>query len=480
MNKFEPPNLRAWAIFRFSVVSPLLSAPPPKGQLRRQIRQLAQKTYRHPIQDKPICVGASTIERWYYKALHAQDPIDKLSRKPRSDLGKTAAMSAQLIRMLDQQYQHNPAWSCQLHVDNLAAQVAQNVELGPMPSYSTVRRYMQKRGWQRKANAKTAGQKQAAQRLANYEVRSFESAYVHALWHLDFHEGSRVVDVNGQWHKAKVLCILDDCSRLCCHIQWYLAETAEVLFHGLCQAFAKRGLPRALMTDNGSAMLAQETGQGLMRLAVEHNTTLAYSPYQNGKQESFWAQLEGRLLAMMHRVEPLTLDFLNQTTQAWAEMEYNQKRHRELGVKPIQRVLKGPSVARQAPNSAQLQQAFTAADTRVQRRSDGTIQLKGVRFELPARMRHIRRVWVRYQSWDLSRAWIVDKRTDQLLATIYPQDKIKHSHGRRRKISADSASEPAKDANPIPALLQKLLADYAATGMPPAYIPKTEDTNDRQ
>lgn len=50
---------------------------------------------------------------------------------------------------------------------------------------------------------------------------------------------------------------IDDRSRLVCHLQWYLDETAQSLIHALCQAFMKRGLPRALMTDNGAAMLAE-------------------------------------------------------------------------------------------------------------------------------------------------------------------------------------------------------------------------------
>jgi hypothetical protein len=40
-------------------------------------------------------------------------------------------------------------------------------------------------------------------------------------------------------------------------------------------------------------MIAEELKQGLLRLGVVHETTLPYSPYQNGKQESFWAGLEG-------------------------------------------------------------------------------------------------------------------------------------------------------------------------------------------
>ena len=32
--------------------------------------------------------------------------------------------------------------------------------------------------------------------------------------------------------------------------------------HGLSQAIQKRGLPRALLTDNGAAMVAEEVTQG--------------------------------------------------------------------------------------------------------------------------------------------------------------------------------------------------------------------------
>ena len=49
----------------------------------------------------------------------------------------------------------------------------------------------------------------------------------------------------GEWRTPILLGFLDDHSRLGCHLQWYLAETAEVFVHGLCQAFMKRGLPRS-------------------------------------------------------------------------------------------------------------------------------------------------------------------------------------------------------------------------------------------
>jgi putative transposase len=92
-----------------------------------------------------------------------------------------------------------------------------------------------------------------------------------------------------------------------------------VLVHGLSQAFQKRALPRALMTDNGAAMQGEEFRSGLHTLGILNEPTLPYSPYQNAKQETFWATLEGRLMAMLEAVTELTLARLNEITQAWVE-----------------------------------------------------------------------------------------------------------------------------------------------------------------
>lgn len=78
--------------------------------------------------------------------------------------------------------------------------------------------------------------------------------------------------------------VVDDRSRLLCHLQWYLAETTENMIHGVIQAIQKQGLCREWMTDNGSAMTSSEFTEGLMRLGIVHSPTIPYSPYQNGKQ----------------------------------------------------------------------------------------------------------------------------------------------------------------------------------------------------
>jgi transposase InsO family protein len=483
---------RRWAELRFSVVGGLLAAPPPPGELQAELEKQAAKTWKHPITGAPKQFAFSTVERWYYVAHNeVKDRVAALRRKVRSDRGRQPAMGDALRRALVAQYQDHRAWSYQLHYDNLAALIAQEPSLGPRPCYATVRRFMKANGLYRSRRLRqirtTAGAQQAQQRLEQFEVRSYETTHVHGLWHLDFHVGSRkVLQPEGRYATAHLLGILDDRSRLACHLQWYLAETTENLVHGLSQALQKRGLCGALMTDRGAAMMAAETTQGLARLAILHEPTLPYSPYQNAKQESFWTQVEGRLMPMLEGCPDLTLTQLNEATQAWVEFEYNRKIHSEIGMAPLTRYLAGPSVGRPCPASEALRQAFTVEQRRSQRRSDGTLSLAGSRFEVSSRFRHLRRLTVRYASWDLSFVLLVDPGTGLVLDRLYPLDKAANADGQRRRLAPgplaadglDTGRATAPDPRPsgMAPLLRQLLADYAATGRPPAYLPKDEPT----
>ena len=476
-----------WARFRFSVIGALLSSPPPRGDLKAALCGLAAKTWTHPLSGREVQFSAVTIERWYHKARREKDdPVGVLRRAVRKDCGKVSmpqAMADQLCR----QYGEHPHWSYQLHYDNLAALVKAEPALGVLRSYSTVRRYLQAHGLVRKPRPRPkgrAGEADAADRRQTREIRSFEAEYVGSLWHLDFHHGSlKVLTPRGQWLRPLALGILDDHSRLCCHLQWYLSETAADLVHGLAQAIQKRGLPRALMTDNGSAMVADEVTQGLLRLGIVHERTLPYSAYQNGKQEAFWGTVEGRLMEMLDGCPELTLAFLNEATQAWVEIEYNRAVHRELSCAPVERFARAPDVLRASPSSDALRQAFRLESKRRQRQSDGTISLEGVRFEVPTRFRHFREVVVHYARWDLGRVDLVDPRHGTLLAPLYPLDRAANADGRRAVVEAAGDDAPAADrprTGELPALLQKILADYSATGLPPAYLPQSPPASKTQ
>ena len=472
-----PARVR-WARLRFSIIGPLLAAPPDAGELGVRLRVLAAQTYRHPTMGTPLHFGVSTLERWYYASKDEGDPLRALERRVPRHAGTHPGVSTGLARAIAALYRQHPGWTGQLHYDNLGTVARQDPTIGPMPSYPTVRRYMRHQGLNRQRRRPREAQEReaAGPPRTPREVRSYEMTHVHALWHLDFHEGSRkVLCPSGEWKTPRLFGVLDDYSRIACHLQWYLDETAESLVHGLCQALQKRGLPRALMTDNGAAMLAAETTEGLERLGILHETTLPYSPEQNAKQENFWARVEGRLIAMLEGESEITLALLNQATCAWVEQEYQRLKHSELDETPLERLMRGPTVGRPCPESEVLRRAFRTEVSRLQRRSDGTCTVEGVRFEVPSRYRALTQLTVRVARWDLSSVNLVDRRTGTHLCVLLPLDKHKNADRARRVIAGVATTEaPAPSSSGIAPRLRELMSEYASTGLPPAYLPKSD------
>ena len=475
-NDDDTPARVRWARLRFSIIGPLLAAPPEDGVLKLRIDELAARAWRHPTTGEATRFSFKTVERWFYAARNVADPIAALARKTHALAGTHPSVSPALAEAIARQHKEHPRWTFQLHHDNLVALAREQPQLGPMPGYATVCRFMKARALLRARKKRHhAHDLDFTQR----ETRSFEVAHVHGLWHLDFHEGSRAILTQaGEWKKSQLLGILDDRSRLCCHLQWYLDETAEALVHGLAQAFQKRGLPRALLTDNGSAMIAAETTEGLERLGVVHHTTLPYSPQQNGKQESFWGQIEGRLLPMLEGEHALTLDLLNVATQAWVEHEYHRKHHSEIDETPLERYLRGPSVGRDSPGSEELRRCFRTEISRMQRRSDGTATVEGVRFELPSAYRTLIQLRLRVARWDLSSVDLVDPRSGNHLASLFPIDKVRNAERVRRVVRPIGEPDDRQRPSGIAPHLRALMTEYAATGLPPAFIPKDDTHHD--
>ncbi|MGH8237075.1 MAG: IS481 family transposase, partial [Steroidobacteraceae bacterium] len=441
------PQRDRWARLRFAIIGPLLAAPPADGDLQAALRDLAARRWRHPFTGLEVRFGCSTLERWYYAAKNAGDPVRVLRNQVRHDIGRFPSISSSAAQALQEQYRAHPAWTAQLHADNLRVTLAATSE-ARCPSYPSVRRYLKASGLRRQRPARhhSEGAFAARERLESREVRSYEVEHVLQLLHLDFHHGSRkVLTRRGEWIKPLLVGFIDDRSRYLCHAQWYGSEGTEQLVHGLCQALQKVGLPRSLMTDRGSAMISAEFTAGLHTLGILHVPTLPYSPHVNGKQENLWSRIEGRLLAMLEGEANLTLGQLNLATQAWITQEYHCTEHREIAETPRQRYLTGPNVARECPGSEELRAAFRIEVKRRQRRSDGTVSLDGQRFEIPSRYRNLSEVHLRYARWDLSRVDLIDARSGTILCAVRPLDKAANADALRRCI------DPTNPPSPMPA-----------------------------
>jgi hypothetical protein len=129
------------------------------------------------------------------------------------------------------------------------------------------------------------------------------------------------------------------------------------------------------------------------------------------------------------------------------------------------------------------------------RKSDGTAVIEGRRFEVPNQYRHISLLEVRFAAWDLTQVHLVDPHTGKVLCRLFPQDKAANASGLRRSLQP-IATEPGKPSPPpatppsptppsptppsptrgrgIGPLLERMIDRQAATGLPPAYLPKDE------
>ena len=421
-----------WARLRLSVIGALLAAPPAKGALRAALQQLAAREWRHPNTGAPVRFGVSTLERWYYRSRNeTHDPVSVLRRKRRQDAGEQASMTPPLRQALRAQYVAHKSWSAQLHHDNLVALAETRSELRPMPSYATVRRFLSAHGLTRHrptTTRQTVGALAATARLEAREVRSYEAEYVNGTWHWDCHYGPRkVLTPRGEWQIPILFGVLDDRSRLACHLQWYLsrigAEHRTRLAAGDAKARPAARRDERQRRRNDGDRDHRRPGQARYP-ASNHAALFALSERQAGGPLGIGRGTADGHARGRRRSRP---GRLNEATQAWVEYDYNRKRHSEIDGTPLARFLAGPAVTRPCPDVAALRLAFTRTERRTLRKSDGTAVIEGRRFEVPNQYRHLPVLEVRFAAWDLGQVHLVDPHTGTVLCRLFPQDKTRNA-----------------------------------------------------
>jgi hypothetical protein len=195
--------------------------------------------------------------------------------------------------------------------------------------------------------------------------------------------GPKVV-VRGQWRKTYLVSLFDDASRLIAHSAFCLGETALDIEGVLKQAVLKRGLPRKLVVDNGSAYRAQ-TLQGICaRLAIHLIYCRPYAPEGKGKLERWHRTFRDQFLSELDERRIADLDDLNARLWAWIEQIYHRTPHGGLdGLTPLARYQQDlPRIRTLGQQAAHLDAIFFHRLRRFVRK-DGTVSYQGNRFEVP-------------------------------------------------------------------------------------------------
>ena len=412
------------ALFRLSVLGPLVSRERlGRGELQQIIRELAGREYAIPGSHRRL-IGEKTIEAWYYT--WRQHGIEGLLPKPRADRG-VSKISAQVQEALLAAKRDNPRRSIR-QLRQLLESTGQ-VARGTL-SRSAIHRLLQQHGLSRLAGSASVPE----------ERRSFVAESAGSLWYGDVMHGPKVV-VRGQWRKTYLVSVFDDASRLIAHSAFCLGETALDIEGVLKQAVLKRGVPRKLVVDNGSAYRAH-TLQGICaRLGIQLIHCRPYAPEGKGKLERWHRTFRDQFLSELDESRIADLDDLNARLWAWVEQIYHRTPHEGLGGQtPLARYQQDlPRIRTLGQRAAHLDAIFFHRIRRFVRK-DGTVSYQGSRFEVPYELagKTVRLVVDPHAHRVLG----VEDDDGNPLGAATPLDAEANLHRRRRKPDPEDSSNP--------------------------------------
>ncbi|MBU2779824.1 transposase, partial [Acidithiobacillus caldus] len=352
------------ALFRLSVLGPLLHRSLNRGEFQRLVRELAERHYEVPGSRRTL-LSPKTIAAWYYA--YRDHGIDGLAPRPRRDRGRSqiAAEVQEQILVLKRE---NPRRSLGQIV--LLLESSGQVPLGSV-SRSAIHRLLQHHGLSR------------PEERAPEEKRSFVAAHAGDVWYGDVLHGPRI-SLHGKPRKVYLVSLMDDASRLLTHSAFCLGETALDIEGVLKQALLKRGVPRKLVVDNGAAYRSASLQGICVHLGIALIYCRPYAPEGKGKLERWHRTFRDQFLSEMDLRAIRGLDDLNARLWAWLEQVYHQRPHGGLaGVSPLQRYQQDlphiRSLGIQAPRIDDL--FYHRLPRKV--RKDGTVSWEGRRFEVP-------------------------------------------------------------------------------------------------
>jgi transposase InsO family protein len=343
----------------------------------------------------------STLEAWFYS--FRKEGFGALIRTPRSDKGTRKALGPEACEALLDWRRRFP----HLRVKTLVRHLLEKQILQPgtfsMPS---VYRLLVEHGLDprsMKSNPHIPGGPLSG------PTKSFECAASNDLWMTDMMHGPAITLADGKVLHTRLFGLLDDCSRLVPHAQYYDSEKLCHFLDCLRQGLARRGFPEKLYTDRGKIFTSLHLQIVCANLGVRLIHAKPFAAWSKGKQEKFFRTLQEDFQARL-LFEPVhSLEELNRRLWRWIEAEYHQRPHRALdGQCPAERFTQRATHLRLPDEQTDWLRLFL---TRVKRRVrlDATVSLQGLLWEVPVHLRG-RLIELRYEpfEWQRVEVWLND------------------------------------------------------------------------
>lgn len=358
------------ALFRYGLIADLVHMKPGERGSYARMKEKASRSYAIPGSRRSR-VAAETIRGWLND--WRRGGFDALRPKPRSDQGHARAIPQEVADLLCMIKDETPELSVRLVIEAARAsgEVPPEVDL----AHATVHRLLSRQGLMRKRPEDGSSK----------DRRHFAFEKANELWMSDVLHGPSVcVEGGKRRHKAYLIALLDDATRIVPYAAFTLSENTAAFLPVLEQAIRRRGLCLRLYVDNGAAYRSHHLALVCAKLGITLIHSRPYVPQGRGKVERFFRTVRMQLLPLLRPEDLASLDALNRRLWAWVEGEYHQRPHKGLGGEtPLDAWAQASGEVRLPEPGLDLGALFLFEEKRKVAR-DRTVSLRGTVYELDA------------------------------------------------------------------------------------------------
>jgi putative transposase len=362
------PLRQAVALFRYGVIADITQLPPEHRGLYKLLTDKAQREYNIPGSLRRR-VAAETLRGWL--RAYRRGGFDALVPKLRADHGSTRSIAPQVVDLLCQLKDDEPELTIPALIKRARAQHRDVVSDEVTLAESTVHRLLARRGLMQKSKDEPTQK----------DHRRFEYEAAGELWMSDVMHGPKIREA-GRMTKTYLIAFIDDATRLVPHAAFALSEGTVAYLQVLEQAVRRRGIPKRLYVDNGSAFRSRQLAVVCAKLGIALIHARPYAPQGKGKMERWFRTVRMQHLPTLGAQQLSSLEAMNRALAAWVEGEYHHAPHRGLHDETPADKWARTSDAVRMPDSNVGELFLSEQRRRVQK--DRTVTLDGVAFEVDA------------------------------------------------------------------------------------------------
>ena len=304
------------ALFRYGLIADLVQLPPNHRGLYKLLEGKAEKQYEIPGSLRRH-VAAETIRSWLRD--YRTGGFDALLPKVRSDLGASRSIPSCVVDLLCEIKDTHSDLSIPLVIKK-AREEHPNILTAELETpHSSVHRLLARRGLTQKRDDATTKDR-----------RRFEYEEANELWMSDVMYGPKL-RIGNRLRQTYLIAFIDDATRLIPFAVFALTEATTAFLPALEQSIRRRGIPKRLYVDNGSAFRSHHLALVCAKLGIALIHARPYSPQGKGKMERWFRTTRMQLMPTIDAAAPLTIEKMNQLLASWIEGEYHHASHRGLG-----------------------------------------------------------------------------------------------------------------------------------------------------